>query len=303
VPTTSTGSSSPRSDEPIPEVPERPEAIRAALERLGVRPSRALGQSFLCDPFVADAEAALVEAPPGRPVVEIGGGLGVLTAALLRRGVRPLTVVERDARLARHLRKTFGSRVSVVEGDALEVDLPPADAVAGNLPFSTGTAILRRLIEARVPRIVFLLQREVAERAAAGPGSKAYGRLSIFARLYGTVELFRTVPADAFTPRPEVEGRIGTHRARLEALPVPSIPAFERTVRALFSARRKQLGNLLPRAVGGTEEARRVAERAGWPDQWARLRPEDLGPEAYFALARAIDEVRQPSGGPPPTDR
>jgi len=294
VPTTSTGSLSPRSAEPVPDVPERPDEIRAALERLGIRPSRALGQSFLCDPFVADAEAALVEATPGRPVVEIGGGLGVLTAALLRRGVRPLTVVERDARLAGHLRKTFGSRISVVEGDALTVDVPPADAVAGNLPFSSGTAILRRLIEARVPRIVFLLQREVAERAAAGPGSKVYGRLSIFAQLYGTVELFRTVPADAFTPRPEVEGRIGTHRARADPLPVPSVAAFERTVRILFSARRKQLGNLLPRATGGATEARRVAASAGWPDHWARLRPEDLDPEAYFALARAIDAV----GGP-----
>ncbi|MGP8078388.1 MAG: 16S rRNA (adenine(1518)-N(6)/adenine(1519)-N(6))-dimethyltransferase RsmA [Thermoplasmata archaeon] len=291
MPTTSTGSSSrpEPGDPPVPSgVPERPSAIRETLERLGVRPSRAWGQSFLSDPFVADAEAALVELPPGRPVVEIGGGLGVLTAALLRRGLGPLTVLERDRRLAGFLRTTFGARIRVVEGDALVVDLPPAECVVGNLPFSVGTPILQRLIEARVPRIVFLLQKEVAERIAAGPGSKVYGRLSLFAQLYGSVELFRTVSPAAFTPQPEVSGRIGVHRARPGPLPVPSVPEFERAVRLLFGARRKQLGNLLPRLAPSREEAERLARAAGWPTDWAGRRPEELPPEAYFALAQAL---------------
>jgi 16S rRNA (adenine1518-N6/adenine1519-N6)-dimethyltransferase len=286
---TSTASSSRRSDAdrgPYP-VPERPEAIRSALETLGVRPSKGWGQSFLTDPFVADAEAALVEAPPGRPVVEIGGGLGILTAALVRRGIQPLTVIERDARLAAHLRTVFRDRIEVVEGDALELPLAPADAVVGNLPYSVATPILLAQFARRVPRVVFLVQEEVARRLAAGPGSREYGRLSIVARLYGTVELFRSVPARAFTPVPEVTSRIGVHRTREGALPVPSVPEFEALVRRLFSARRKQLGNLLPRVVRSDVAADRLAAAAEWPSDWRRLRPENLAPEAYFALARA----------------
>ena len=295
MPTTSTGSSS-RPDRGHPpaafDVPERPEQIDATLDRLGVRPTRAWGQSFLSDPFVADAEAALVEVPSGRPVVEIGGGLGILTAALLRRGVGPLTVVERDPRLAEFLRSTFGARIRVLEADAREVDLPPAECLVGNLPYSVGTPILLRLFAARVPRVVFLLQREVVERIAAGPGSKAYGRLSISAQLYGSMELFQIVPPGSFTPRPEVAGRLAVHRARSGPLPVPSVPELERAVRVLFGARRKQLGNLLPRLSSSREDAERLARAAGWPGDWAVRRPEELAPEAYFALARALSSRR-----------
>jgi 16S rRNA (adenine1518-N6/adenine1519-N6)-dimethyltransferase len=272
-------------------VPERPDEVRAALDALGVRPSKEWGQSFLTDPFVADAEAALVELPPGRPVVEIGGGLGVLTAALLRRRMGPLTVVERDRRLARFLATTFGDRVRVVTGDALTVPLPPAEAVVGNLPYSVATPILLRLFAARVPRVVALVQREVAERLAAGPGSKTYGRLSIVARLYGTVELFRTVGPEAFTPQPEVASRIVVHVARSGPLPVPAVPAFEEVLRRLFSSRRKQLSNLLPRVVPEHGDVNELARRADWPIDWAHRRPEELPPEAYFALAGAIADL------------
>ncbi len=292
--TTSTGSSSRRSRGPsfVDGVPADAAAVRATLERAGVRPSSKWGQSFLVDPFVADAEAALVERSPGSPVLEIGGGLGALTAALLRRGLGPLTVVEKDRRLADFLRSTFDGRARVLAGDALELELPPADVVVGNLPYSVATPILLRLLERRTPRIVLLLQEEVAQRLAAGPGSKEYGRLAIAARLYGTVELFRSVPADAFEPRPKVESRILVHTARTGALPVPSVERFERLVRELFSARRKQLGNLLPRVRGLGDAPAEVARRANWPDDWARRRPEDLSPEAYFALANAIEGSR-----------
>ena len=292
---TSTASSSRRSatgGTTVPHVPERPEEVRETLSALGVRPSKEWGQSFLTDPFVADAEAALVEIPAGRPVTEIGGGLGVLTAALLRRGIGPLTVVERDRRLARFLSTTFGGRVRVLTGDALTVPLPPADAVVGNLPYSVATPLLLRLFEARTPRVVFLVQREVAERLAAGPGSKQYGRLSIIARLYGSLELYRTVGPEAFTPRPEVESRIAVHVTRASPLPVPSVPAFEEMLRRLFSSRRKQLSNLLPRVAGDATRVPDLAREAGWPADWGRRRPEELPPEAYFALANVLASAR-----------
>jgi len=303
----STASSSRRSaadDGTIPPVPERPEEIRSALAALGVRPSKEWGQSFLTDPFVADAEAALVGVKPGQPVVEVGGGLGVLTAALLRRGLGPLTVIERDRRLARFLSSTFGARIRVVTGDALTVPLPPAEAVVGNLPYAVATPLLLRLFAARTPRVVFLVQQEVAERLAAGPGSKTYGRLSIIAQLYGSVELFRTVGPDAFYPRPEVVSRIGVHVGRREPLPVPSVPALEEVLRKLFSSRRKQLSNLLPRVTSKSATPEELARRARWPDDWARRRPETLPAEAFFALARAIadGDDSAPTGTHSPID-
>ena len=285
---TSTASSSRR--EPaglVPRVPERPAEIQQTLDALGVRPSRGWGQSFLTDPFVADAEAALVGVPPGHPVVEVGGGLGLLTAALVRRGCDPLTVIERDPRLAAHLRRTFGARVHVVEGDALTVPLPPVEVVVGNLPYSAATPILLRLFATRVPRIVFLVQEEVAQRLAAGPGSKTYGRLSIIAQLYGPVELFRPVGPAAFYPVPEVSSRLGTHTANPGDLPIPSVAEFERLTASLFSSRRKQLGNLVPRVAGSTAAAEQLASAAGWPAEWRRLRPENLPLAAFESFARA----------------
>jgi len=295
---TSIASSSRRSpSSPAPDVPAVPgtaSEVRSALDALGVRPSKEWGQSFLTDPFVADAEAALAEVAPGRPVVEIGGGLGALTAALVRRGIGPLTVIERDRRLARFLTTTFGPRIRVVTGDALTAPLPPADAVVGNLPYSVATPILLRLFGVRTPRVVVLVQREVAERLGADPGTKTYGRLSILARMYGTVELYRTVGPDAFTPRPEVASRIAVHVARRGALPVPPVEAFEEILRRLFSSRRKQLANLLPRVVPEGESPAELAERAGWPSDWTHRRPEELPPEAFFVLARALAGLEDP---------
>ncbi|MCI4361392.1 MAG: hypothetical protein L3J91_06770, partial [Thermoplasmata archaeon] len=188
--TTNTGSSSRRSPGATLGVPHSPGEVARALERLGVAPTKRLGQSFLCDAFVADGEAALAADRSGRRVLEIGGGLGVLTEALLRRGLGPITVIERDLRLAAHLERSFGDAISVVTGDALEVPWPRADVVVGNLPFSVASPILERIWTRRVPRFVGMLQREVVERLVSPPGSRVYGRLTILAAYFGT----RTAP-------------------------------------------------------------------------------------------------------------
>ncbi len=267
-------------------IPTRSEEIDAALRRLGIRPSRARGQSFLTDAFVADAEAALVDRGSGGRIVEIGGGLGLLTRALLRRGYRP-TVVERDPRLVAHLRRVFGSAIDLRAMDALEFDWRPDDRMVGNLPFVIGTPLVLRALRARIPQIVVLLQAEVAERIAAAPGGADYGRLSILVRLFATPELFQRVPSRAFYPAPEVDGQIVTLTARTGDLPVPSVDRLESAVRGLFSARRKQLGNLLPK-VAGNQSAAELARAAGWPEGWERRRPQELPPEAYFRLAAAL---------------
>ena len=297
MPRTSTGSSSLRdrgkSHRGPTHVPGNAAEVASALEGLELSPTRSRGQSFLTDPFVADAEAALVGTGPGEPVLEVGGGLGILTRALLRRDIGPLTVIEKEPRLAAFLRYHFGDRVRVVEGDALVEPTPKARAIVGNLPFSIATPLLMRWLREGVPRVVALVQKEVGDRLAAGPGSKTYGRISILAALYGTVECHQSVPASAFYPVPNVDGRLIVFDRRRGTLPVPSLAPLESLLEALFSSRRKQLGNLLPRALGRLHEPRaapQLARRAEWPTEWERLRPESLAPDAYFRLARLLGE-------------
>jgi 16S rRNA (adenine1518-N6/adenine1519-N6)-dimethyltransferase len=281
---TSTGSSSRSSPERL--------ALRTTLGVAGVRPAKELGQSFLIDPFVADAEAALADPGPGRPVLEIGPGTGVLTEALLRRGVGPLTVLELDRRLAAHLRTRFADRITVLEGDARFAPLPPADVVVGNLPFSSATPILLRLLRGRVPKVVALVQAEVAERLLATSGGRASGRLTLVASLFAEAEGFLPVPPEAFEPIPAVSGRVVAFTARPDPLAVPDLAAFEQLTRVLFAGRRKQLKNLLPKVLPPGWAAADAAAAAEWPEDWATRRPEELAPPAYFALARVLQPAR-----------
>jgi murein DD-endopeptidase MepM/ murein hydrolase activator NlpD len=171
--------------------------------------------------------------------------------------------------------------------------------VIGNLPYSVGTPILQRVWRSGTPRFVGMLQREVVDRLAAAPRSKSYGRLTIEGALYGTIELYRTVPSSAFHPAPEVESRIFAFQRREGPMPVRSVDRLERTVATLFSARRKQLGNLVGRLLPGGIEPDEVAAAAEWPETWRTQRPEELGPEA---LARReerrtlLDAVRNARG-------
>jgi 16S rRNA (adenine1518-N6/adenine1519-N6)-dimethyltransferase len=142
--------------------------------------------------------------------------------------------------------------------------------------------------------VVALVQKEVAQRLAAGPGSKSFGRLSIIGALYGQVELFQVVPRRSFVPTPEVDGQIVVYRSREGPLPVRSPELLEDVVRSLFSARRKQLKNLLPRVLPPGTDAGTLAADAGWPEDWGRLRPENLPPGAYFALANRLSDVAAP---------
>lgn len=295
---TSIGSSSDRRPAAANAVPAAPEEIDRTLASLGVRPSRAHGQSFLVDPFVADALAAVAFPVGAAPVVEVGGGLGMVTRALLRRGAPELTVLERDPRLARFLRTTFGGAVRVVEADALSFDFPREAIVVGSLPYSIATPLVLDLFRRRVARVAAIVQKEVADRLGAACGSRAYGRPSILARLFGEVELMREIPPAAFYPVPKVASRLFVHRPRAGALPVESVDRLERSVRVLFSSRRKQLGNLLPRLDSRGAGATTVARRAAWPAGWERLRPESLPPEAYFRLERVLASLAERTDPP-----
>ncbi|MGH7398046.1 MAG: 16S rRNA (adenine(1518)-N(6)/adenine(1519)-N(6))-dimethyltransferase RsmA [Candidatus Rokuibacteriota bacterium] len=257
---------------------------RAATPRAPVRRAptrgrtRALGQHFLRDRAVVDRVVELVAPTVRDLVVEIGPGRGALTEVLAARGGRLLTL-EIDAALVATLQGRFAaaSHVEVRQADARQFDyralrgLAPDPAgrvlVVGNLPYSVGKPILAALVEAApaIDEMALMLQTEVAERVAAGPGGKTYGALSVLTQVNCAVRLAFSVPPGAFSPPPQVDSAV-LHLLPHREPPVPvADPArFAAVVRAAFSQRRKSLANALAAGLGlGTDRARQVVEAAG----------------------------------------
>jgi 16S rRNA (adenine1518-N6/adenine1519-N6)-dimethyltransferase len=233
---------------------------------------RALGQHFLRDAGVARAIVDLVRPTPGDLVVEIGPGEGALTAQLARCGA-PVIALEVDGRLAARLEGRWPG-VEVHEADARTWSYRslarPAGGrvlVLGNLPYSVGKPILQALVEARtaVDEMALMLQREVAERVAAVPGSRTYGTLSVLTQLYCDVRVALRVPPGAFRPPPRVDSAV----LHLRVLAAPRVPVaderrFHAVVRAAFAQRRKTLANALSGGLGlPAERVRAAAEAAG----------------------------------------
>ncbi len=253
-------------------------------------PKKALGQHFLSDPRILGRIAEALDPVPGETVLEIGPGLGGLTAQLVNRSTR-LVTIERDFELIQPLRARF-PQVVVAEGDALEMDWHALIgdwpfSVIGNIPYNiTSPLIDQALRPPRPRRVVFLMQKEVADRLAAPPGVSAYGALTVGVQSVAKVERLFDVAAGAFRPPPKVESSV----VRLTPLAEPlitdaEVPAFRRFVVGLFTLRRKQLGRSLRQLLGVTvEEARALAAAAGLDET---VRMETVPPRVFVALFRA----------------
>ena len=251
------------------------------------RPRKRFGQHFLHDPAVIDRIAAAVAPRGGEKLVEIGPGEGALTFPLLQRGA-DLTVIELDRDLAARLeaRPECGETLHVIRGDALKVGLAGLVTagerlrLVGNLPYNVSTPLLFRFIEqaAVIEDMHFMLQREVVARMAAGPGSKAYGRLSVMLAATCRVEALFDIGPGAFRPPPKVWSSV----VRLEPwreppFAIPDRARFAAVVRHAFGQRRKTLRNALSALM---DEA---AIRAAGCEPGARA--ETLPPAAFARLA------------------
>lgn len=229
---------------------------------------RRLGQHFLADQKIL-ARIARAACEPGEPlVIEIGAGRGALTRHLLERAAR-VVAIETDPQLVALLRERFGqqARCELVHADVLTVDLGrwgPA-VVTGNLPYYITSPILDHTLAGRgwLKRAVFLVQKEVAERLAAQPGSRGYGFLTVRTQVAATVEVLFTVPRRAFQPPPAVDSSLVRLTPRAE-LPVEDLAGFVAFAGQCFRQKRKtlrnNLGSIYP-AIAGRREASLRAEQ------------------------------------------
>ncbi|WP_125106338.1 MULTISPECIES: 16S rRNA (adenine(1518)-N(6)/adenine(1519)-N(6))-dimethyltransferase RsmA [Gulosibacter] len=270
-----------------------PAQIRDLAEQLDLQPTKKLGQNFVHDHGTVRRIVATAEVTPGEHAVEVGPGLGSLTLALLEAGAR-VTAIEIDPRLAEQLPLTVaerapGAELRVVESDALKVDAVEDEPVAlvANLPYNVSVPVLLHLLE-RVPSLrrgVVMVQREVGERIAAGPGSKIYGAPSVKAAWYGQWRTAGLVGRKVFWPVPNVDSILVEFRAHDEPLGDDALRRrlFE-LVDAAFGQRRKMLRQALAPSFGGSaQEASAALERVGLEPT---ARGEQLSADDFLRLAR-----------------
>jgi 16S rRNA (adenine1518-N6/adenine1519-N6)-dimethyltransferase len=261
-------------------------------ERRLPRPRKRFGQHFLTDPASLRRIADALDPDPSDVVVEIGPGRGALSDVLIPRCGR-LVAVEIDRDLVKHLREKYAhlANVEIVEGDALETDWSATAGtsylLAGNLPYYITTPLIFRILEAPRPRrAVLLVQKEVAERLVAEPGSGDYGALTVNVQSTASVRVVSRVSAGAFHPKPKVDSAI----ISLTPLGQPLLGAgeeapFRKFVQAVFGMRRKTLLRVLRELR--VPEASRAAMILGTLGLEPTMRPEVVGPSDFVRLFRA----------------
>lgn len=265
--------------------------IREALDKARVLPSKQLGQNFLTDPNMARWIVSQLEISPEDTVVEVGPGTGSLTEHVLGKAKRVI-LVEFDARLAGALQERFADRgdVEVHHADGAKFDRRllfrhrPVKFL-GNLPYSSGGAIMKNLLGRPHPfsRAVIMLQKEVIDRLGAQPGGKDYGILSLRMQVNWDIQSLRVVPPDAFYPRPTIDSAVAVLTPRDESgEPTFDLRLFDELVRRGFAQRRKQLRKQLPDSPPWEE----VAVKLGFSPM---VRGEELDLAKWISLARAYD--------------
>jgi len=266
----------------------------ALIRRAGSRGNPDFDQHFLVDDRVVDRIPDYLPADADRGhVLEIGGGPGVLTDRLLAAADR-VTVVERDPTFAAHLREEFAAeidadRLSVIEGDALETDLPDATACVSNLPYSASSEIAFRLLPLDIP-LVLMFQQEFAERMVASVGDDDYGRLSVSAQHYADCEIVESVPNTAFDPEPAVQSALVRLTPRDPEYSVADEEFFLRFVKAVFTQRRKTIRNAIRNTahISGLDDADAVVDAAD--EELLGRRAGNVAPAEFAALAQTAVE-------------
>ena len=265
----------------------------SALNALDMRPGRGLGQNFLLDGNLLEFIVRASGLAEGDSVLEVGPGFGALTEKLLAHGGKVIAV-EFDHRLAEYLRKKFdGKNLNLIEADACRVDFAaifgekPFKAIA-NLPYAISTVFIAKLLDSAVSpaSMLFMLQKEMGERLAAAPGTKAYGALSVRCQLCYDVSIVRIVPPEVFFPPPEVDSAL-VKFVRHDRFDLGNGigRCVAGIVKLAFSQRRKQLGKLLGR---GGYDAGKVAAAFAEMKIPLEIRPDRLDVAQFYRLGSLL---------------
>ncbi len=223
------------------------EEVKSLLQKYSVRPSKKAGQSFLTSHRIAKDIVSSANLTKDESVLEIGGGLGILTQRLAQ-CARTVYVVEKDVRLVRALREILSGldNIEVIEGDALKTDFPEVDKVVCNLPYSISSDITFRLLEqVKFESATLMYQKEFAERLLAEPGSANYARLTIGVRYHVDVAQIMSVPASKFYPVPKVDSSVVCLTPRLTGPFARNPEIFFWLIHGIYSYPNKQIGKAL----------------------------------------------------------
>jgi 16S rRNA (adenine1518-N6/adenine1519-N6)-dimethyltransferase len=271
----------------------RASELRDLLASLGVHPSRRLGQNFLIDPNLLEALVRDAAPVPGETILEVGPGTGVLTARLLAAGCR-VTAIELDHRLAAYLRQRFAAEPAfrLIEADACRTDYgslfaeTPFRCIA-NLPYSCSSPFLAAMADLdNAPlNLHVLLQREMANRLAAAPGTPEYGAITVRVQLRYSVRRVRPVPAQVFWPPPAVASAFARFELLAEPYPAPQRRRAAELAYVVFAQRRKQAARLLAQHLGSSSLAQSLLQAAGLPPD---ARGEAFAPTDFARLAACL---------------
>ncbi|MDR0377747.1 MAG: 16S rRNA (adenine(1518)-N(6)/adenine(1519)-N(6))-dimethyltransferase RsmA [Spirochaetaceae bacterium] len=283
---------------------DSPLALKAFLDERGLGMRKRLGQNFLINPCAREQLLDALDAAPGARVWEIGSGLGAMTRLLLERGAA-VTAFEIDKGFIPILREFFGGSpaFTLIEGDVLKTwrTVPPGDYLFGNLPYTIGAVLLADFIEKNrfFTRMVITVQKEVARRMAAAPGSKDYSSFSVLCASAYTVRPLLVMKGASFYPEPRVDSQGVRLDLRTDRDPGAYPAYFRPLLRCLFAARRKTVKNNLERfaaSVAGPGRNRTdLAEICGTALKDAGIAPneraERLGLDDFAALARSLEKT------------
>jgi 16S rRNA (adenine1518-N6/adenine1519-N6)-dimethyltransferase len=251
-----------------------------------VRPKKGLGQHFLKDKEIAARIADSLTGEGYESVIEIGPGMGILTGFLMVRKFKDFRVIEIDNESVHYLETNLPELTNIIRGDFLAMDIDSVFneklGVIGNFPYNISTQILFKVLEnkEKIIEVTGMLQKEVAERICAGPGSKTYGILSVLLQAFYNIEYLFTVSEDVFSPPPKVKsGVIRLRRNETKKLDCDEI-LFKKVVKACFNQRRKTLRN----------SVRAVFELKAEDYPLFHLRPEQLSVNQFVNLTNWIEE-------------
>lgn len=265
------------------------------MARLGIAPSKKMGQNFLIDENFLDYILRVAKVKPSDHILEVGPGFGALTGRLLKTGA-PVTAIELDRKLAAYLRGSLAvDGLTLIEGDACRINIPGIYGddtpfrLISNLPYSAGTIVVANMLDLKTPPtdMLIMLQKEVAERFAASCGTSEYSALTVRIQALYQVEILKTIPPEVFFPQPEIDSCILHLISKKDQPSMELRKTLSRLVRTAFAHRRKKMMKQVASVFGGEETVSAMNLAEVDPD----IRAERVTCEQFLKMASHLMDL------------